>query len=43
MSPLASPFGGKVEKDKVVVETLMIYKDKSLGSNYRSLSKYKKK
>ena len=43
MSPLPSPFGGNVEKDEVVVETFMIYKDKSLGSNHWWLSKYKKK
>ena len=43
MSPLASPFGGNIEKDEVVVETFMIHKDKPLGSNHRSLSKYKKK
>jgi len=43
MSLLPSPLGGNVEKDEVVVETFMIYKDKSLGSNHWWLSKYKKK
>jgi hypothetical protein len=43
MSPLASPFGGNIEKDEVVVEMFMIYKDKSLGSNRRWLTTYKKK
>ena len=32
-----------VAKDEVVVETFVIYKDKSFGPNHRGLSKYKKK